>query len=174
MWANSAWLCKGTNDDGQLQTTTILIQVSLQRYYFLLVFCQYNRCRKLVLWILAGRISKKSTLKGQGYFYIYICCHNVKTISFFLDPVPWLAVTTNASTYTESESSRDMIKETSSLGIIVRCISYNPIVCADEKPLKSEAKILRFTTLPTSGRAVFSWRFTGFTHLMLWQEQHRE
>jgi hypothetical protein len=49
-----------------------------------------------------------------------------------------------------------MIKGISSLGITVRCLSYNPIICADEKPFNTEAKILHCTTLPTSGGAVFS------------------
>jgi hypothetical protein len=99
--------------------------------------------------------------------FIFIFAVTISKISIFLDQVPWLAVKTKTSTYINSESSRHMIKGTSSPGIIVECISCNPIICADEKPLKTEAKILCFTTLPTSGRAVFSGRFAGFTHFML-------
>jgi hypothetical protein len=74
MWANFFWLCKGTNDDGQLQATTVLIQVFLQKYYILLVFLSiYSLQEACTVDVKQGVSQKKtSTLKGQEYFYIYI------------------------------------------------------------------------------------------------------
>jgi hypothetical protein len=174
MWVNFVWLCKGANDDKQLQATTALIQVSLQKYYLLLIFFQCNRCRKLVLLKSSRMYLKKHLHSRERDISIFILAVTLHKSSIFFNPVPWMAVKTNTSTYIKSESSRHMIMGTSSLRIIVRCLIYNPIICADEKTLKTEAKILRSTTLPTFRRVVFSWRFTGFTDLMLWQEQHRD
>jgi hypothetical protein len=166
MWDNFVWLCKGTSDDGQLQAATVLIQVSLQKYYLLLIFCQYNRCRKLVLSKSSRVYLKKSLHSRDSDIFIFTFAVTIyKPSIFFLDPVPRLAVKTNTSTYIKSESSRHIMKGTSSLGIIVRC-RWEALEDWSENTSLYNASDLRKSNV---------WlKVYRLTHLMPWEEQHRD
>lgn len=89
MWANFVWLYKGTNDNGQLQATTVLIQVSLQKYYLLLIFCQYNLCRNLILSKSSKAYLKKRLHSTDRDIFIFIFAVTISKPSiFFLRSCP--------------------------------------------------------------------------------------
>jgi hypothetical protein len=88
MWVNFFWFCKGTNDDGQLQAPTVLIQVSLQKYYLLLVFCPYISCRKLVLLMSSRAYLKKLLHSREMDIFIFIFALTISKTSIFFRSSP--------------------------------------------------------------------------------------
>lgn len=100
MWYNFVWLCKRINDDGQLQATTFLIQVYLQKYYLLLLFCQHNRCRKLIL-SKSNRVYLKKRLHSRDrdiFIFIFAVTISKPSIFFEIQSLGWLSKQTHLHT----------------------------------------------------------------------------